>query len=263
MPRNPVPTNLEFVPIWSEYEAGTARIAYQVSGDGPPLVLLHGLSGSARWWARNAPVFSRRFRVYAIDLVGFGLSRGQPFSLGEAPGLLLRWMDSLPKERFHLAGHSMGGLVAASLAAFTPQRVDRLVLVDALALPIGHSLARSALGLLEAARYTPFDFLPVLAGDALRAGPLTLLRAVREVHRAGPAVDLARIAAQTLVVWGEHDTILPLRYGQALFQELHRTQDAASFSVIPGAGHMPMWDHPAEFNRLVLGFLDGDGDPLP
>ena len=68
---------------------GSALIHYQVAGAGQPLVLIHGLSGSSRWWSRNIEALARHFRLYVVDLVGFGASRnGHPFVLAEAAGYL-------------------------------------------------------------------------------------------------------------------------------------------------------------------------------
>ncbi len=232
-------------------QVGKARIYYETGGDGPAVVLLHGLSGSSRWWRKNTHALARSFRVYVVDLIGFGRSRGQRFVLEETAGLIAAWMDGLGAERFHLVGHSMGGLVAAELAAQYPERVNRLVLVDAAAVPIGRTLFGSALRLVPAVAYMPLDFLPVLVTDALRAGPLTLLRASYAIHQADITADLARIAARTLIVWGEHDTLLPVERGRALHQAL----PGSEFVVMRRAGHNPMWDRAEEFNRAVEEFL--------
>lgn len=227
------------------------RIAYQVSGNGPAVVLLHGLSGSSRWWVRNAPFLARHFRVYVVDLIGFGRSRGQRFALLESPNLILEWMDSVDERSFSLIGHSMGGYVAASIAAADPGRIDSLVLVDGVVQPLGWPVLRSAWGLIEALPYMPPDFYPVLGTDALRAGPVTLLRAIQDIHRLDLVIDLSRISAQTLVIWGEHDRLIPLEFGK----KLHQALPGSSLAVLPGAGHVAMWDRAEDFNRLVLEFL--------
>ena len=103
---------------------------YRVVGEGPPLVLIHGLSGSTRWWSRNLAALSARFEVYAIDLPGFGENRrwGR-FRLDDVPARLLDWLDVAGIARASFVGHSMGGFITADLAARAPERVDRLVLV--------------------------------------------------------------------------------------------------------------------------------------
>src|SRR5262245_44334445 len=124
-------------------QVGPAVIHYQVAGAGEPLVLVHGLSGSSRWWGRNIGALARHFQVYMIDLIGFGASRNRhPFVLAEAAGHLIRWMDQLGIARASFVGHSMGGFISAELAADAPARVERLVLVDAAAMPFEPSYLR-------------------------------------------------------------------------------------------------------------------------
>lgn len=232
-------------------QIGNARIYYETAGSGPALVLLHGLSGSTRWWRKNMPVLARDFRVYVVDLIGFGQSRGQPFILEETAGLIAAWMDRIDAERFHLVGHSMGGLVAAEVAAQQPGQVDHLVLVDMAALPPGRNIFTSALRLVPAVVYMPLDFLPVLVRDALRAGPRTLLQASFAIHQADIRASLGQIAARTLIVWGEHDMLLPVSLGHAL----HQTLPGSEFHLVRGAGHNPMWDRADEFNQVIRRFI--------
>src|SRR5258705_13688203 len=95
---------------------GPATIAYEVAGVGLPVVLVHGLSGSGRWWRRNTGALTPHRRVYVVDLIGFGASRARhPFALTEAASYLIRWLDHLELDRVSLVGHSMGGLIAAEL----------------------------------------------------------------------------------------------------------------------------------------------------
>jgi pimeloyl-ACP methyl ester carboxylesterase len=232
---------------------GDMQISYQVAGAGFPLVLVHGLSASSRWWRWNVPELARRFQVYVVDLIGFGQNaRRHPFVLEEAASYLARWIEQLGIERVHLIGHSMGGFICADLAADHPELVDRLVLVDAVALPLTRSTLQHGWGLIRALRYMPFNFLPVLAGDAYHAGPSAVVKAARELLRADIRAKLARIDRPVLVIWGEHDTLVPLEIGRRLEQELAQ----AELVVIPGAGHNPMWDRPTDFNRAVVAFLD-------
>lgn len=231
---------------------GPLTVHYQVAGAGQPLVLLHGLSGSGRWWDKNILALAQQFRVYVIDLVGFGRGRGQRFVLRDASQVIGAWLDQVGIDQFSIAGHSMGGFIAADLASHRPQQVDRLVLVDAAAVPIAQSFIRVGFGLMGALRYMPFDFLPVLFTDALRAGPFTLTRAAWEILRADFSANLVKIESDTLIVWGERDTLLPLEMGHRLREALPR----AEFVVIKGAGHNPMWDRPDRFNQVVTQFLN-------
>lgn len=200
------------------FAVDSRTLFYQVAGEGEPVVWVHGLSGSGRWWSKNVRCLARRFRVYMVDLPGFGSShgrglswvRGGQFVLHEAEHVLLHWLDAQNLERFHLIGHSMGGYISAGLAARHPERVDRLVLVDAAAVPIRVPLARSAFNLAHAVRYLSADFLPVLVTDSIRAGPLTLFSAIREILSSDMTEALAKIQSDLLIVWGEYDMLLPI-----------------------------------------------------
>jgi pimeloyl-ACP methyl ester carboxylesterase len=234
-----------------ETRVGQARVAYFCGGEGPAVILLHGLSGSSRWWSRNVSVLMKQFRVYVVDLIGFGSSNGQRFALAEAPGAIMQWMEGLEEDSYTLIGHSMGGYIAASVAAQKPDQVNKLILVDALALPFGRTVLHSAWSLLESLPFVPIDFYPVLALDAFRAGPVTLLRAIRDIHQETRVLEMAQIRSKTLIIWGENDRLVPLRFGSAMHQQM----PGAAFSLIHGAGHVPMWDKARDFNQQVVDFL--------
>jgi pimeloyl-ACP methyl ester carboxylesterase len=235
-------------------KVGPLTVHYEVTGEGPAVVLIHGLSGSGRWWAYNVPALAQRYRVYNVDLIGFGRSRGQRLVLWEAAGWLTKWLHVAGIAQAHLVGHSMGGYIATEVAATAPEAVRRLVLVDALVFPMGPGLVRHALDLARATRYMTPNFLHVLVDDALRAGSRTMWRATREVLSADLSNRLGSVKAETLVVWGENDTLLGLELGRKLAEQLGR----ASFVCVQGAGHNPMWDRPQRFNELLLDFLADD-----
>lgn len=231
---------------------GSVEIHYEVRGAGEPLVLIHGLSGSTRWWGKNIDVLAEHYCVYTVDLMGFGRSRSQRFVLHESAHLLIKWMDRLGIDRASLMGHSMGGYIAAHIAATIPARIRRLVLVDAAVFTMDYrTYPQFAAGVLRGLMILPVDFLPVLVTDALRAGPLTILKAARELLGAEPHHQLPALDTPTLVVWGDQDSVVPTTMGATLCKTLSNAQ----FALIPNAGHVPMWDQPEQFNRLVLDFL--------
>lgn len=240
---------------------GPVSIAYEMAGDGPPVVLIHGLSWSSRWWSRNIEVLAQQFRVYVVDLVGFGNSRGlYPFALNEASVYLAQWMDLIGVKQAAVVGHSMGGFIAADLAADIPDRVTELVLVDAAVLPFDANYLRKLFDLTQTVCCVPFNFLPVLLLDAYRAGPLTISKAAYELLTTDIRPKLAKIHAPTLVVWGEHDTLVPLALGKQLCRHI---KDVCELMIIKGAGHNPMWDRPEAFNRTVINFLLSARGQLP
>ncbi|HEX2910594.1 MAG TPA: alpha/beta hydrolase [Chloroflexia bacterium] len=235
-------------------------VVYEVCGSGQPLILVHGLSGSTRWWYSNIQALSEHFQLYIIDLIGFGENRsGSRFALSEAAIHLYNWLGALKIERACFIGHSMGGHIVAELAADHPEKVERMILVDpAIYLPVSRLISpRHALNLALTIRYLPPNFWPILLQDARHAGPVTLFNAARELLSAHIEEKVGEIKVPTMLVWGEHDPLVPLSSGH----RLKRHMPQAVFKLIKGAGHVPMVEQPALFNRLALNFLGPGATP--
>ena len=107
--------------------------------------------------------------------------------------------------------------------------------------------------LLLAARYSAPAFLPVLARDALRMGPVTLWRAARDLLAEDVREDLRRIEVPTLLVWGENDPLIPPAVGDLLREEITDSR----LLVLKRAAHVPMFDRSEEFDAALLAFLAG------
>lgn len=250
----------EIPPTRRRIAVGSYTIHWLEAGEADDvLVLLHGLSGSGRWWARNVPGLSRRHRVMIPDLVGYGRTplAGRVPSLPQMADLLASWLEVLGLAAVDVAGHSMGGQVAIHFAAHHPERVRRLVLVDAAGIPrpvTPRHVARFAMEIAPLWRWGDPSFLPTIVGDAWTAGPRTLFRSIAHIVRDDVRPLLGSIRAPTLVVWGEGDTWVPLAHAL----KLRRAIPDASLVVLRGAAHMPMVDRPEAFNRLVLRFLEGE-----
>ena len=187
-----------------------------------------------------------------IDLPGFGSSHPDArLILDDAPSQVATLIGELGIERAHVMGHSMGGLVAGALAADHPERVDRLVLVDAGFLSLDTTLRHRITGPLRTLPWTSPTILPILMRDAVRAGPVRMARTTAELLRKDWSHKLPAIAAPTLVVWGEHDRVCNPIIGE----QIAATVPGARLVIIRGAGHNPMWEKQAAFDREVLGFL--------
>jgi pimeloyl-ACP methyl ester carboxylesterase len=250
-------SHVDRYPARGQRVAGTTTIYYETVGTGPPLILIHGLGGSRRWWRKNIAALAPHFTVYTIDLIGFGKSRGgRRFVLDEAAAALHEWMAALDLAHASLIGHSMGGRIGAELAVDYPGSLDRLVLVDSPILPFGRGYRRQLLGMAEALTTVPIDLFRVLVMDTLRTGPLTTLQIGHELLRTDIARKLAQLHLPTLVIWGERDTIVPRRLGEELAAQLPQSH----FATVARAGHTPMWEQPEAFNQLVLPFLGVAGD---
>ncbi len=239
-----------------EVRVGGWPINYEVAGEGEPIVLVHGLSGSTRWWFRNVPAIAERHRVYLVDLPGFGTMRSlrRRFVLAETATWLSEWLEAVGLERVHLVGHSMGGYVSVRLAASRPELVRRLVLIAPAGVPAERSMLGHLVPLLLAAHYATPAFMPVLVRDALRMGPVTLWRAARDLLAADIRGDLRNIEVPTLLVWGENDPLIPPAVGNLLRAEI----PSSRLLLLQRAGHVPMFDQPKDFDAALLAFLAGE-----
>lgn len=134
-------------------------------GEGPPLVMIHGLGGSHLNWEKVAASFRADHRVYAPDLIGFGLTplAGRKASIPAQQRLVTRFLDEVVRAPVKLMGNSMGGLIAMLVAAEAGGRVDRLVLVDP-ALPVVSSASVSRSNLVRLG----LPILPFVGPAALR-----------------------------------------------------------------------------------------------
>jgi len=210
----------------------------------PPLVCVHGLSGSSRWWTRVTALIDRHVPLVLSDV---------PRSL--KPSEVETWLAGRIEELgppVDLAGHSLGALVSVRVAALRPELVRRLVLISPPGVgpprsPLTYAwpLARTMLGSRP-------SFLVRLTYDGLRAGPRNLARGGLHVARADVTAELAAVTAPTLLVWGARDGVVPIEEASIW---LERMPDARLI-VIPGAGHVPMVDSPFELAEAIRPFLE-------
>jgi pimeloyl-ACP methyl ester carboxylesterase len=218
---------------------------FTVAGSGDPVVLVHGLAGSRRWWSPLVPAFADERRVYALDLPR--PNRGAPPSSWSA--WLGRWLDAAELERVDVVGHSLGGIVAAELAAAYPERIRRLVLVSPAGVPCGRGLVGRALPVAGALADLG-GWLPMVVGDAVRARPAAVVRAINFVWSRDLRSELSDVRAPTLLLWGDRDRLVPARVAD----EWHRILPASRI-VYVSCGHVPMLEAPGQVAGEILAFL--------
>lgn len=235
------------------------RLAYEVRGSGPPLLLVRPLGGSMRSWGRFADDLAERTQVIMFDSRGTGGSSSAPWRMTtrnmarDARSLL----DGLGIERAHVYGISLGGMVASWLAIDAPERVGQLVLASTL--PRGSMVRlipwRRAVELARCMVKGPGETAACMAEQILspqfRAAYPDEVRRIREAARYSPASHgalislllaaathdvvavLQKITATVLVLIGEYDPLLTLESQKRL---LHQLKDA-SYDLLLGAGH--------------------------
>lgn len=264
------------------------RTRYRATGDGPPVLLLHGIGRSLRDWHEQQDLLAGEYRTYSVDLAGFGLSEPLPgrHTLDALAGFAADFLDAVGETGpVHVAGNSLGGAVAMRLSVDFPERVRSLTLVNSagfgrevtialrlLALrPLGRLLLRpSRAGAVRTERALFFD-RTFATPERVEAA----LELARQPHAARVMLETARalggfrgvrgdwrrslldaVAARripALVVWGDRDLILPALHLDAARMRLPHAQTRLFIDT----GHMPQIERATEFHDLVAGFWAG------
>jgi 4,5:9,10-diseco-3-hydroxy-5,9,17-trioxoandrosta-1(10),2-diene-4-oate hydrolase len=267
-------------------KVGNINTRFWQAGDkGSAVVLVHGLGGFVENWIHNIDALAKRHRVYAMDLVGFGRTDKTP--LGKDIYTLVEFisdfMDAQKIPKATLVGNSLGGGLVLQFALQFPKKVDKLVLVDnagmgrdviidfrVCSLPVfGEILIRPTLEATEKLwRKIVYDqalVTPELVKMCYELGSLpgasksllTVLRSGINLcgQRAGLTKsllgDLGKITAPTLIFWGKQDRIIPVAHARIDVSKI----PASKLHIFDKCGHMPMFERPDEFNKMVLDFL--------
>jgi pimeloyl-ACP methyl ester carboxylesterase len=265
------------------------RVSFRRAGEGPAILLIHGITGSSQTWEEVIPALAERHTVIAPDLLGHGESakpRGD-YSLGAYASGLRDLLIALGLEQATVVGHSLGGGVAMQFAYQFPERIDRLVLVSSGGLGQEVSLLlRSAA--LPAAEYV----LPLLCAEPLRNAGGAVARFFGRVglrpsydleemargfaslgdmetrpafiHTVRGIIDVSgqRVSARdrlylaaevpTLLIWGERDRMIPAAHGAAA----HESMPGSRYLLYERAGHFPHRDEPRRFADDLLEFME-------
>ena len=263
-------------------------LCYRTAGEGPALLLVHGIAGRAENWDPILPALARTHTVIAPDLPGHGISGKPPgdYSIGALASAMRDLLVYLGHERASVIGHSLGGGVAMQYAYMFPERCERLVLISS------GGLGPDVSPILRAAALPGADlFLTLTAGAAAKVGGpigkalgaaglrpnadvaevargfasladaetrmafLSTLRSV--IGTNGQRVDASNrlyLAAEmpTLIVWGERDPIIPASHGE----RAHEAMPGSRLFILPGAGHRPHFDDPMGVAGALLEFIE-------
>ncbi len=239
------------------------------AGAGPTLLLLHGWGASKELMTPLAQRLTG-YRTIAPDLPGFGdtPAPARAWGVDDYAAWVLRLLDRLGVARAHVVGHSNGGRVAIALAVAHPDRVGRLVLTGSAGIRPRHGLrhqvrvrtfkllrAASRWGWLPAPVRTSAERRAQQRGSAdYRAASGTLRATMVRIVNTDMRPWLGRVAASTLLIWGDRDEETPLADGRVM----ERLIPDAGLVVFEGAGHFAYAEQPDRFARIVDVFLRGE-----
>lgn len=248
--------------------------------DSVPLVLLHGTGASLLTWDACTAEWSKTRRVIRMDLPGFGLTGPAPdndYSIAAYVDFVKQVLQQLNVQQCHMAGNSLGGLIAYSYAAANPQRVQKLVLLDAAGFPIINGKGNLAfnLGRTPVVKHvlkivTPLSVVrksiedvygnKALVTDALveqyrdmacREGNREALLIRLSNPQEGDTTLVKSLPMPVMVIWGDKDFLIPLDNAYKFQRDLPND----TLVVMKGIGHVPMEENPAAVIPLVANFL--------
>jgi pimeloyl-ACP methyl ester carboxylesterase len=264
------------------------KLYYYEEGKGPPLLLIHGFGASTYTWRHVAPELAKSYRVIAVDLKGFGQS-DKPFderySVFDQAALLAQLIEDKDLRDLTLVGHSFGGGIALLLALEANDRlggrITRLVLLDSIAFPqqipvffrlldvplvsqLGVRMVPPSVQTRIALKIAYFDDSKIdpeevetyAAPLKTAAGKHAIIHSARQIvpH---DIVELSEryktIELPTLIMWCDHDRIVPLEVGI----KLRRTIPNSTLRLIGDCGHMPQEEQPESTLELLKGFIGG------
>jgi pimeloyl-ACP methyl ester carboxylesterase len=266
------------------------KTRYMAEGEGSPVILIHGWGGSASGWLPCFGAMASQHRVCAMDLFNHGRT-GQLESgsvqVDDMAKFVIHFMEELKIKRAHLIGHSMGGAISLQIAINFPQCVEKLVLVDSIglgkeveksaclaSLPLvgevwaslayGEDIIKYGNGLRAAAQNPekiteelienlyPVERTPEHAKTVIKIFRLWFDRTGQKKSVYEPILQkLSSIANPTLIIWGRQDATVPVSHGEFAAKSMPH----ARLEVIDKCAHVPMFEQPEIFNRLVLDFL--------
>jgi len=263
-----------------EIQAAGSRVVYRERGNGAPVLLVHGFGGSGHDWSKPATFLAANYRLLVPDLPGFGRSEKPDvfYSLDYYINFIDEFTGLFGVSRFHLAGHSMGGQIAAAFALHRPEKVASLVLLDPAGVSDGppwfYRFAKRPALVYAALRFLPFSLFRLWFP---RLGPyydpsfLTLQDIKEHYHSYGnkegaraatrcfgniianPQAQLdgklRELNAPALVIWGRQDRLLPPSMGEVFANEL----PCGRLVVLDNCGHCPQEEKPEDTAALCAG----------
>ncbi len=262
-------------------EINGMAVHYRVSGKGEPLVLLHDANSSLHTWSGWTDTLASHYQVISVDLPGFGLTGPHP--QGSYSGFMYasffeQFVRQLKLPPFHLAGNGLGAQIAWFYASEHPDRLRKLILLDAPGFEEKHTpwiqlLAQTPVLNRVLWRITPKSFIELMLEDMyaddqkvtgsliqrhfellLRPGNRKAFTDRAQVIENRPPVDLIEnIKTPTLILWGAEDTRISPEYAY----EFHRRIRGALLKIYQNAGHWPQEENAGQSASDVHAFLEG------
>lgn len=243
------------------------KINYKIAGHGLPLLILHGWGGSSDSWVKVIEILKKNFFVICPDLPGFGKSQTPKtaWDLKDFAIWLKNFVDFLKIENFFLLGHSFGGRVAIKFSIQYPEMVKSLILCNSAGIKQKLGIKEKIifqLALIGNAIFSPkilrrfkdrvrnlfYKFLR--SSDYAKAKGI-MKETIKKILAEDLLPELSKVKVKTLIIWGEKDRILPLKYAFVFKEKIKNSE----LKILPKIGHSPHLEDPEKLSEIILQFL--------
>jgi pimeloyl-ACP methyl ester carboxylesterase len=240
---------------------------YKIGGKGENLLILHGWGGSSDSWRKIIEILGIKYKVICPDFPGFGKTKlpEKPWNLNDFVDWLKEFTEKLNLKEFFLLGHSFGGRIAIRFSISYPERVKKLVLINSAGIKqewglkerITFQLAKIGNAVFSKKPFSRFketvrNFFYQMARikDYSKAKGV-MKETMKEIIKEDLLLDLPKIQNETLILWGEKDKILPLKYA-FLFKEKIKN---SKLEILPKIGHSPHLEDPEKLAEVLISNL--------
>jgi pimeloyl-ACP methyl ester carboxylesterase len=260
------------------------QVHYRDEGNGFPIVLIHGTAASLHTWDAWTKQLIKKYRVIRVDIPAFGLTgpnKNADYSIQSYTQFLSQFLSKIKVDKFHLVGNSLGGNIAWNYTAEHPEKVAKLILIDASGLPTNKpqpaifKMAKipvlNSLFLYVTPKFIIRKNMEDVYADKLKVTDALITRyhkmSLRTGNRKafidraktdfnlGEKVNLAKLKSvktRTLLIWGAKDTWIPLGNGKRMDSMLANSK----LVILENSGHVPMEENPEESFEILNAFLN-------
>jgi len=247
---------------------GGLKINYKIDGEGENFLILHGWGGSSDSWLKVQEILAKKgYKVICPDLPGFGKSKTppRPWSVDDYTEWLNGFLISQDFENFFLLAHSFGGRIAIRFAKKYPERIKKLILCDSAGIKQEPTLSTKIffwLAKIGNALFSPrilkrfkdkvrnLFYIFLRHRDYVKANEI-MRETIKKVIDEDLLIDLPEIESRTLIVWGQRDRIVPVKYAYIFKENIANS----TLEILPRFGHSPHLEAPEKLAEIILSFL--------
>ena len=245
------------------------KINYKIAGQGPAILILHGWGGSSDSWISVQEILAKEgFKIIVPDFPGFGKSETpfEPWGVREYSNFVLNLTKILELQKFFLLGHSFGGRVAIKFSVLYPEKIKSLILCNSAGIKQKWGFREKFIFRLSKLGNAIFTFPPLkrfknkfrnlfyifLRHKDYAKVEGTMRKIFKKVLTEDLLKDLPRIKTRTLIIWGEFDKLVPVKYAHIFKEKIENSK----LEILLKIGHSPHLEVPEKLTEIIIDFLN-------